>query len=182
MNAIRGFQPPPLNAPGTWLLCERGGIFCVGHSVETIIFSSYQAHCLSHQTRVLSSRLLVNSTVCPFSEFHLSFVYLLHGFQSQAIHLTSPLAESSTVISTPAFMCPADHRKRCGKSLELPRHHTCLFMGFRSSQHSWPHRFFVENPPTSSRTHVLSCIQSGNENHLGNSDCPTVVRRSALHR
>ena len=34
------------------------------HSVETF---SYRAQCVSQQTRVLSSRLLVNSTVCPFS-------------------------------------------------------------------------------------------------------------------
>ena len=50
---------------------------------------------------VLSSRLPV---------LVLIFVYLLHGFESQAAPLTSFLAEPSTLISTPGCICPADQR------------------------------------------------------------------------
>ena len=42
--------------------------------------------------------------------FLLTLVYLFHGFQSQAAPLTSLLAESSTVISLPACLCPGDQR------------------------------------------------------------------------
>ena len=42
--------------------------------------------------------------------FLLTLVYLFRGFQSQAAHLTSLLARSSTAISTPAFICPAHQR------------------------------------------------------------------------
>ena len=43
----------------------------------------------------------------------LTLIYLLHGFQSHAAPLTSILEESSfnsTVIITPACICPADQR------------------------------------------------------------------------
>ena len=43
----------------------------------------------------------------------LTLIYLFHGFQSHAVPLTSILEESSsnsTVISTPACICPTDQR------------------------------------------------------------------------
>ena len=64
-----------------------------------------------------------------------------------------------------------------GHPLELPRHDICLFLGFRSSQYSWPQWILVENLPPSSRAHVLGCHRSRNDNHLGIS---TVVGRSSL--
>ena len=40
----------------------------------------------------------------------LTLVYLFHGFQTHAAPLTSLLAESSSVISTPTCICPPDQR------------------------------------------------------------------------
>ena len=40
----------------------------------------------------------------------LTLIYLFHGFQTHAAPLTSRLAESSSVISTPTCICPADQR------------------------------------------------------------------------
>ena len=40
----------------------------------------------------------------------LTIIYLFHGLQSRAAPLTSILAESSSVISTPTCICPADQR------------------------------------------------------------------------
>ena len=66
-----------------------------------------------------------------------------------------------------------------GHSLELPRHHIRMFMGFNPPQYSWPQRIFLENLPPSSGTHVLGCIRSGDDNHLG---AKTVVGRSSFRK
>ena len=70
-----------------------------------------------HIWHVCNIRSPIFWIVCGFGSmlFVLTFIYLFHGFQSHASPLTSILEESSghgnsTVIITPACICPADQR------------------------------------------------------------------------
>ena len=71
--------------------------------------------CPSHLTCNIKSPIFW--IVCEFATMLLilTLIYLFHGFQSHAAPLTSILEESSsntTVIITPACICPADQRTK----------------------------------------------------------------------
>ena len=104
-------QTPLKDLERTWYLATtmRTRWYCPsrtfsGNNMNTLF--------LSGSSRLTSDKGSILSIPCKFDSmpFLLSFVYLLHGFQSQSIPLTSILAQSSTLISTPGCICPADQR------------------------------------------------------------------------
>ena len=85
-------------------------------SLKMSITASWSARATSDMYNIRSPIFWI-VRVCEFTSMllALTLVYVLHGFQSHAAPLTSLLAESrnnttSTVLSTPACICPADQR------------------------------------------------------------------------